>query len=764
MSQPPQGPNQHPPPEQRQPPPRNDRQPPPDKTRKNRSILIWLVLFLFFLMAAQFLPRRGDNAVTVSYTQFQQFLEADNIEQVTITEKLITGTLRQNSSTVVEGANQSLREFKVYIPFDDPELVADLMAKNVMVTAEPEATNWVGYLIAALPWLLLIGFWIFILRQMQSGQRGMFSFGKSRAKMIVEDRPSITFADVAGVLEAKRDLQEIVEFLKNPDKFHALGGRIPKGALLLGPPGTGKTLLAKAVAGEAGVPFFSMSGSDFVEMFVGVGASRVRDLFDQARQNAPCIIFIDEIDAIGRHRGAGLGGGHDEREQTLNQLLVGLDGFEKTDSIIVIGATNRPDVLDPALLRPGRFDRHIVVDRPDVIGREKILEIHVKSRKIPLDDSVRLDVLAKGVPGMVGADLANMVNEAALIAARYDRDSVTSEDFEEAKEKIMMGSKRQLVISDKEREIVAYHEAGHALAFELIPEIDPLHKVTILPQGRGLGVTIPLPEERYLQSRSYCLGTMSAALGGRAAEQIVFGEVTSGAQSDIEQVTRISRHMVCDWGMSEELGATALGEKEHEVFLGRDIAHQPNYSETTAHRIDQEIQRFVTEAGERVEKLLKDHEPQLHIVAKALLERDSLSRDEVAALIEGKTLPPKEDDNGGSEDGDADSKDDGDDQSKEIAQDEGAGAAEETHKEVVQEDGAGDTEAESAGVAEEPPAEAATAEVETAKVETAETPATDGNGVPAVDKSDGSDGSDRSDEEPVTTPELDETVETTKGR
>lgn len=736
MSQPPQDRNPHPPPDQRQPHPRNDRQPPPDKSRKNRSILIWLVLFLFFLMAAQFLPRRGDNAVTVSYTQFQQFLEADNIEQVTITEKLITGTLRQNSSTVVEGANQSLREFKVYIPFDDPELVADLMAKNVMVTAEPEATNWVGYLIAALPWLLLIGFWIFILRQMQSGQRGMFSFGKSRAKMIVEDRPSITFADVAGVLEAKRDLQEIVEFLKNPDKFHALGGRIPKGALLLGPPGTGKTLLAKAVAGEAGVPFFSMSGSDFVEMFVGVGASRVRDLFDQARQNAPCIIFIDEIDAIGRHRGAGLGGGHDEREQTLNQLLVGLDGFEKTDSIIVIGATNRPDVLDPALLRPGRFDRHIVVDRPDVVGREKILEIHVKSRKIPLDDSVKLDVLARGVPGMVGADLANMVNEAALIAARYDRASVTSEDFEEAKEKIMMGSKRQLVISDKEREIVAYHEAGHALAFELIPEIDPLHKVTILPQGRGLGVTIPLPEERYLQSRSYCLGTMAAALGGRAAEQIVFGEVTSGAQSDIEQVTRISRHMVCDWGMSDELGATALGEKEHEVFLGRDIAHQPNYSETTAHRIDQEIQRFVTEAGERVEKLLKDHESQLHIVAKALLERDTLSRDEVAALIEGKALPPKED-------ADAGSRKDGDAQSKDVAQEDGAGDAEEPPEEAAQDDGAVE--------AEEPQVEEAAAE----------TPSKDGNGVAAVEGTEGSDGSD---EEPVTAPEVDETVETSKGR
>ena len=711
MSQPPQDRNQS--------PPRNERQPQPDKTKKNRSILIWLVLFLFFLMAAQFLPRRGDNVATVSYTQFQQFLEADNIEQVTITEKLITGTLRQNSSAVIEGANQSLREFKVYIPFDDPELVTDLMARNVMVTAEPEATNWVGYLIAALPWLLLIGFWIFILRQMQSGQRGMFSFGKSRAKMIVEDRPSITFADVAGVLEAKRDLQEIVEFLKNPEKFHALGGRIPKGALLLGPPGTGKTLLAKAVAGEAGVPFFSMSGSDFVEMFVGVGASRVRDLFDQARQNAPCIIFIDEIDAIGRHRGAGLGGGHDEREQTLNQLLVGLDGFEKTDSIIVIGATNRPDVLDPALLRPGRFDRHIVVDRPDVVGREKILEIHVKSRKIPLDDSVKLDVLAKGVPGMVGADLANMVNEAALIAARYDHTTVTSDDFEEAKEKLMMGTKRQLVISDKEREIVAYHEAGHALAFELIQEIDPLHKVSILPQGRGLGVTISLPEERYLQSRSYCLGTMAAALGGRSAEQLVFGEVTSGAQNDIEQVTRIARHMVCDWGMSEELGATALGEKEHEVFLGRDIAHQANYSETTAHSIDKEIQRFVIEAGERVDKLLKDYEPQLHAVSKALLEHDSLSRDEVAELIYGK-------------------------EAFEEMERERAKLAAEAEESAAQ----AEPETE---VAKENPVEASEA-TEAAS----ESPSSDGNGVSQANGSN---------EEPaIASSEVDETVESPKGR
>ena len=616
------------------PPPRNKQKRPPDEPpKKSKSLLIWAVLLLVFLMSAQFFAQGANKDVFISYSQFQQYLQTENIEEVTITDKQIAGRLKQSSTTEVEGVTKSFRNFNVFIPFDDPDLVKELMAKEVMVTAQPQTTNWVGYLIAALPWLLLIGFWVFILRQMQSGQRGMFSFGKSRAKMIVDDGPSVTFEDVAGVQEAKRDLQEIVGFLKNPEKYQALGGRIPKGALLLGPPGTGKTLLARAVAGEADVPFFSMSGSDFVEMFVGVGASRVRDLFDQARQNSPCIIFIDEIDAIGRHRGAGLGGGHDEREQTLNQLLVGLDGFEETDSIIVIAATNRPDVLDPALLRPGRFDRHITVDRPDVIGREKILEIHVKNRNIPLDESVKLDVLAKGVPGMVGADLANLVNEAALLAARYDHKAVLNDDFEEAKEKIVMGAKRQLVISEEERKIVAYHEAGHALAYELIPEIDSLHKVSILPQGRGLGVTIALPEERYLQSKTYCLGIMAAALGGRIAEKIIFNELTSGAQSDIEMVSRISRHMVCDWGMSEKIGATALGEKEQEVFLGRDFGNRANYSETTAYIIDQEIHRFVEEAEERIEKLLRDNHDRLEAIAQALLEKDMLTRDDVADII-----------------------------------------------------------------------------------------------------------------------------------
>ena len=609
-----------------------DRRPIGMEPKKSRSMLIWLGILLSFLIAAQLMLQRPDDVI-VSYSQFLKYLDEDNVEQIVITDKKMMGKLRRQASTTVNNEEKSFRDFSTMIPFEDPDLVKAMIGKNVKVIAELEATSWVSYLFAALPWILLIGFWVFIVRQMQSGQKGMFSFGKSRAKMITGDRPSVTFDDVAGVEEAKRDLEEIVEFLKHPGKFQALGGRIPKGALLLGPPGTGKTLLARAVAGEAGVPFFSMSGSDFVEMFVGVGASRVRDLFEQARQNSPCIIFIDEIDAIGRHRGAGLGGGHDEREQTLNQLLVGLDGFETTDTIIVLGATNRPDVLDPALLRPGRFDRHIIVDRPDAIGREKILKIHIKSQNIPIDPDVKLDVLAKGVPGMVGADLANLVNESALLAARYNHPAVTAVDFEEAKEKIIMGAKRHLILSDEEKKIVAYHEAAHALAYELIPEIDPLHKVSILPQGRGLGVTISLPEERYLQSKSYCLGVMAAALGGRAAEQMIFGEVTSGAQSDIEHATRIGRHMVCDWGMSEKIGATALGEKEHEVFLGRDISRRANYSEMTAYLIDQEIRGFVIQAEERVRKLLTERLDDLHAVAQALLVRDTLTRDEVAEII-----------------------------------------------------------------------------------------------------------------------------------
>lgn len=616
--------------------PKNDRDGQNQKQtvpRRPRTLAIWLLLILVAMFASNFLARGTDETLNITYSEFQNHLQTDKIDRVTISEKQITGRLKGSVSTFVDGRSVEYVDFVLYIPFEDPGLIGELLARDVIVDAQPESASWVGYVLSALPWLLLIAFWIFILRQMQNGQRGMFSFGKSRHKLITGDRPNVTFEDVAGVPEAKRDLEEIVEFLKTPDKFHSLGGRIPKGALLLGPPGTGKTLLARAVAGEAGVPFFSMSGSDFVEMFVGVGASRVRDLFEQARQNSPCIIFIDEIDAIGRHRGAGLGGGHDEREQTLNQLLVGLDGFEPTDAIIVIGATNRPDVLDPALLRPGRFDRHIIVDQPDVVGREKILGIHIRNQKIPVDDAVKLDELSKGVPGMSGADLANLVNEAALLAARKNHDKVSHHDFDEAKDKLVMGAKRHLVISDEEREIVAYHEAGHALLMEHIEEFDLLLKVSILPQGRGLGVTIPLPEERRLMSKQYCLASMAVALGGRVAEKLIYDEFTSGASNDIEQVTGIGRHMVCEWGMSDKLGATALGEKEGEVFLGKDIARRPNYGQDTAELIDKEIRKFVKMAEGRATKILTKHMDQLHIVAKALLEKDTLTREEVHDLI-----------------------------------------------------------------------------------------------------------------------------------
>ena len=616
--------------------PKNDRdgqKQQPKVPHRPRTLAIWLLLILVAMFASNFLSSETDDTVEITYSEFQNHLQTDNIDRVTISEKQITGRLKSLASIVVDGRTVDYVDFTLYIPFEDPGLVGELMARNVIVDAQPESPSWVGYILSALPWLLLIAFWIFILRQMQNGQRGMFSFGKSRHKLVTGDRPTVTFEDVAGVPEAKQDLEEIVEFLKTPDKFHSLGGRIPKGALLLGPPGTGKTLLARAVAGEAAVPFFSMSGSDFVEMFVGVGASRVRDLFEQARQNSPCIIFIDEIDAIGRHRGAGLGGGHDEREQTLNQLLVGLDGFEPTDAIIVIGATNRPDVLDPALLRPGRFDRHIVVDQPDVVGREKILGIHIRNQKIPLDDSVKLDEISKSVPGMSGADLANLVNEAALLAARKNHEKVSHPDFDEAKDKLVMGAKRHLVISDEEREIIAYHEAGHALLMEHIEEFDLLLKVSILPQGRGLGVTIPLPEERRLMSKQYCLATMAVTLGGRVAEKLIYDELTSGASNDIEKVTAIGRHMVCEWGMSEKLGATALGVKEGEVFLGKDISRRPNYGEDTAEIIDKEIRGFVQVAEERATKILTEFMDQLHVVAKALLEKDTLTREEVQQLI-----------------------------------------------------------------------------------------------------------------------------------
>jgi cell division protease FtsH len=476
---------------------------------------------------------------------------------------------------------------------------------------------------------------MFMLRQMQgSGPKGLFSFGKSRAKLLTGQRTKVTFNDVAGADEAKQELQEIIEFLKDPAKFQKLGGKIPKGALLLGPPGSGKTLLARAIAGEAGVPFFSMSGSDFVEMFVGVGASRVRDLFDQGKKNAPCIIFIDEIDAVGRHRGAGLGGGHDEREQTLNQLLVEMDGFESNEGVILIAATNRPDVLDPALLRPGRFDRQIVVDQPDIKGREGILKVHV--RKINISDKVDLTVLARGTPGLSGADLANLVNEAALLAARKNHDQVYMEDFEEAKDKVMMGTERRsMVITADEKKTTAYHEAGHALVGKLIPGSDPIHKVTIIPRGMALGVTHYLPvDEKHNLSKQYLEVKMVHLMGGRVAEQLVFNELTTGAGNDLEQATNLARRMVCNWGMSEKIGPLTFGKKDEHIFLGKEISHPRDYSEQTAIDIDNEIKKIVINAQQRAEKLLEGNIDKLHILARALLEKECLTGEQIDELLE----------------------------------------------------------------------------------------------------------------------------------
>jgi cell division protease FtsH len=494
-----------------------------------------------------------------------------------------------------------------------------------------------------LPWLILIGFWVFLFRQMQAGSGRAFAFGKSKAKLLTGDTPKITFADVAGADEAKVELQEIIEFLKDPQKFTRLGGRLPKGALLVGPPGTGKTLLAKAVAGEAARPFFSMSGSDFVEMFVGVGASRVRDLFEQGKAHAPCIIFIDEIDAVGRHRGAGLGGGHDEREQTLNQLLVEMDGFESNEGVILLAATNRPDVLDPALLRPGRFDRQIVVDPPDVRGREGILRVH--TRKIPLANDVRLDKVAKGTPGLSGADLANLVNEAALLAARRNKTQVDMEDVENAKDKVMLGvERRSLVLSDDERRLTAYHEAGHAIVAWSIPGLDPLHKVTIVPRGRALGLTTWLPEEdRHNYTKYWLEGQLAVSFGGRVAEEQIFGadKVTTGAASDIEQATRLARRMVTQFGMSEKVGAVAVGDQEHEIFLGREISQRHDVSERTAELVDNEVKRIIDEAYARARVILGAHRVMLDDLSAALLEHETLDREDLELVLAGKPLPPR---------------------------------------------------------------------------------------------------------------------------
>jgi len=607
-----------------------------------KSLVFWVVIILAFIFAYSLYSSTSKDMAEISYSEFLNQLEKGNVASVTFIEKEIEGKLKTETVLVSGNTTGKFAKFKARIPFDDNSfsLVDRLEKAGVIITAKTEGLNYLSVLISIAPWFLLIFVWLFFLRQMQgaSGPKGLFSFGKSRAKLVTDERPKVTFNDVAGVDEAKEELGEIIEFLKDPGKFQKLGGKIPKGALLLGPPGSGKTLLARAVAGEAGVPFFSMSGSDFVEMFVGVGASRVRDLFDQGKKNAPCIIFIDEIDAVGRHRGAGLGGGHDEREQTLNQLLVEMDGFESNDGVILIAATNRPDILDPALMRPGRFDRQIVVDSPDVRGREGILKVHTK--KIKLGEDIRLDILARGTPGLSGADLANMVNEAALLAARRNRDAVMMQDFEEAKDKVMMGTERRsMVIPEEEKKMVAYHEAGHALVSKFLPDADPVHKVTIIPRGLALGVTHFLPvDERHTHSKVRIETRLVYAMGGRAAEKVVFDQVSTGAADDLRRITEIAQNMVCKWGMSEKLGPLTFGRREEQIFLGREIAQHRDYSDDTARLIDEEVRSIVEKAEKTAYDILTRHRHELDIVAKALLEKEVLDGHQIDVLI-GRTGP-----------------------------------------------------------------------------------------------------------------------------
>src|SRR5687767_887620 len=605
--------------------------------------MLWMSLLVVIFLAWHFANIQKKEA-PLNFSSFMEEVEQGKIAEVTIT------------GTEIKGKRASTREtFKTSAPVGYEKYIDALLAKKVQVTIERDQTPaWANMLISWAPFLLLIGFWVFFMRQMQSGGNKALSFGKSKAKLLASQQKKVTFKDVAGVDEAKEELQEIIEFLKEPQKFQKLGGRIPKGVLMMGPPGTGKTLLARAVAGEANVPFFSISGSDFVEMFVGVGASRVRDLFEQGKKNAPCIIFIDEIDAVGRHRGAGLGGGHDEREQTLNQLLVEMDGFESNDGVILMASTNRPDVLDPALLRPGRFDRQVVVSYPDVRGREGILKVH--TRKIPLDENVEINIIARGTPGFTGADLANLVNEAALIAARQNKKVVTLHDLEFAKDKVLMGpERRSMVISDKERRLTAIHEAGHALVGMNIPESDPVHKVTIVPRGRALGVTFFLPEADILgRTKEELEAMICSAMGGRIAEELFIGRVTTGASNDIEKATELARAMVCQYGMSD-LGPLAFGKKEEQIFLGREIAQHRDFSEDTAIKIDQAVKKIVSEQYARATQILQDNREAMERLVEALLEHESLDSAQMRRVIAGLPIdgtdpePTVTDDDGTSE-------------------------------------------------------------------------------------------------------------------
>ena len=594
-----------------------------------KNLALWLVISLMMIMLFNMFQKPRVVEDKLSFSELMTQIDDNRVKSVILQGNDLTGKYLDKDNKE--------KAFRSYKPTFDADLTEKLLEKKITIQAKPEEerVSWFSIFISWFPLLLLVGIWIFFMRQMQMGGGKAMSFGKSRAKLLTEAQGKITFADVAGIEEAKEELEEIIAFLKEPKKFTALGGKIPKGVLLVGPPGTGKTLLARAVAGEAGVPFFSISGSDFVEMFVGVGASRVRDLFMQGKKNAPCIIFIDEIDAVGRHRGAGLGGGHDEREQTLNQLLVEMDGFESNEGVILIAATNRPDVLDPALLRPGRFDRQVVVPRPDVKGREQILTVHAK--KVPLTPEVNLETIARGTPGFSGADLANLVNEAALLAARKDKASVDMQDFDAAKDKVLMGAERRsMVISDEEKKSTAYHEAGHTLVAKMVPGSDPVHKVSIIPRGRALGVTMQLPiEDKHSYNRESLLGRIAVLMGGRAAEELIFNTFTTGAGNDIERATEMARKMVCEWGMSDLMGPVSLGKKDESIFLGRDMAMHKNFSEETAVKIDEEIKRIVDESYTRAITILRDNSDALHRLSLCLIEKENLTGTEVDEIIEG---------------------------------------------------------------------------------------------------------------------------------
>ena len=587
-----------------------------------KNVLFYLLIIMVIIWMFDLYGEKNSKPADISYTSFMQHVQQDEIKQVTIVDNVISGKLKDG------------KEFSTVAP-NDSKLVEKLEAKKVDIKAElpPQPPWWMSILSSILPMLIIVGLWFMLMNQGGAGGGKVMNFGKSRARRYDEEKLKITFKDVAGAEEAKQELEEVVEFLKHPQKYNDLGAKIPKGVLLYGPPGTGKTLLAKAVAGEAGVPFFSISGSDFVEMFVGVGASRVRDLFDQAKKSAPCIVFIDEIDAVGRQRGAGLGGGHDEREQTLNQLLVEMDGFSANEGIIMIAATNRPDILDPALLRPGRFDRQIVVDRPDIKGRTEILKVHVKGK--PMGQDVNLDVIAQRTPGFTGADLSNLVNEAALLTARKDKKAINMPEMEEAAERVIMGPERKSrVISDKEKRLTAYHEGGHTIVGMLLEHTDPVHKVTIIPRGRAGGYTLSLPkEDKYYATRSEMLDELKVLLGGRVAEALVLKEISSGASNDLQRATQLARQMICEYGMSENIGPVTFGHRQDQVFLGRDIARDKDYSEEVAAEIDKEVRSFMEDAYAATEKLLSDNIDKLHVVAKALMEKETLEEEEINQLV-----------------------------------------------------------------------------------------------------------------------------------